>query len=164
MKTLPMLLLFLLLTACVTIKTNHGVPNLAQVEPGIWRGGQPTAEGWQYLKSLGVRTSIKLNLVCEGSDDLAVSNGLRVVYLPISTVEQTIGKPKVDRLYKAVSCLTNNVFIHCTHGQDRTGLVVGAYRVRVCHWSKPAAYREMEQHGFHPLLRELYWSWEGDVP
>ena len=41
--------------------------------------------------------------------------------------------------------------------------VVGAYRVKVEHWTKSAAYQEMKAHGFHPMLRGLYWSWQEDV-
>jgi tyrosine-protein phosphatase SIW14 len=168
MKTVELkiaLLVVGLLASCATSqKPAHGVPNLAQVKPGIWRGGQPTAEGWQYLKSLGVHTSIKLNPVSEASDDLAASNGFTVVYLPITLAQQTIGKPNSNNLYAAVSAMTNGTFVHCLRGQDRAGLAVGAYRVRVDHWTKDAAYQEMADHGFHPLLRGLYWSWEEDVP
>ena len=51
------LALVILLSACSPTVTSHGVPNLVQVEPGIWRSGQPTADGWVYLKSLGVTLS-----------------------------------------------------------------------------------------------------------
>ena len=35
-------------------------PNLAQVEPGVWRGGQPTEQGWRDLRSLGITNVVKL--------------------------------------------------------------------------------------------------------
>jgi len=55
-------------------------------------------------------------------------------------------------------------FVHCEHGEDRTGLAVGAYRIKVEHWTKPAAYQEMEAPGFHPLLRGLYRASQEDIP
>ena len=32
----------------------HGLPNFAQVCPGVYRGGQPANEGWDYLYGVGV--------------------------------------------------------------------------------------------------------------
>lgn len=53
-------------------------------------------------------------------------------------------------------------YVHCERGQDRTGLIVGVYRVKVEHWTKADAYQEMLKHGFHPILRGLCWSWQED--
>ena len=39
----------------------RGVPNLHAVRPGVWRGGQPTAAGWAYLREPGVKHVLKLN-------------------------------------------------------------------------------------------------------
>ena len=143
----------------------HGIPHFAQVEPGVWRGGQPNAAGWEYLKSLGVKREMKLNARKEAADELAATNGIQIIYLPITLKQQTIGKPKAADLNAAVAAIKpDGTFVHCQHGQDRTGLVIGAYRVKVRHWTKTAAYKEMQAHGFHPLLRGLYWSWQEDVP
>jgi protein tyrosine/serine phosphatase len=141
------------------------IPNFSQVKTGVWRGGQPTANGWELLKSLGVKWVVKLNTEDEASDEAAKATGMQVLYLPMTTIQQTIGKPLSTTLNAAVSALEREgTFVHCQHGQDRTGLVVGAYRVKVEHWTKAAAYKEMKAHGFHPMLRGLYWSWQEDVP
>ena len=154
----------LALCSCAGPKAVHGIPNFAEIEPGLWRGGQPNAEGWRHLKSLGVHRVVKLNTGGAESDGLASSNGMRVVYLPITFANQTFGKPEPGQLAAATAAMEpNGTFVHCQHGQDRTGLVVGAYRVRVNRWTKDAAYREMASHGFHPLLRGLYWAWQEDV-
>ena len=154
----------LALCSCSLPQASHGIPNFAQVAPGIWRGGQPNAEGWEYLKSLGVRKTVKLNTVSEGSDALATSNGIQVVYLPMGFTHRTFGKPASSHLSAAVAAIEpEGTFIHCRRGQDRTGLVVAAYRVKVQRWEKAKAYREMMAYGFHPLLRGLCWSWEEDV-
>ena len=44
------------------------------------------------------------------------------------------------------------IFVHCQHGEDRTGLIVGLYRVESEHWSPAAAYHEMIAKGFHKIL------------
>lgn len=157
MKTL--LLIPLLLCSCASPVREHGIPNAAWVEQGVMRGGQPNAEGWAFLRSLGLTNVIKLNT---GQPD-AVHTGMTVLWAPMTWVDQTIGKPKSEDLRRAVEAIQPGTFIHCAHGQDRTGLVVGAYRVNVEHWDKDQAWAEMAQHGFHPLLRGLMWSWEEDV-
>lgn len=155
-------ILALLLAGCA-YPAPHGVPNLARVEPGVWRGGQPTAQGWAYLRSVGVKWDVKLNTEREGSDAGAAANGIQVMRLPITFTQQTLGAPDRATLSAAVSAIgSDGTFIHCSHGQDRTGLVVGLYRVRREHWTKAAAWAEMSAHGFHPLLRGLCWAWEGE--
>ena len=54
-------------------------------------------------------------------------------------------------------------FVHCAHGQDRTGLVVAVYRVRHG-WTKAQAQAEMLRLGFHPTLLGLWQSWVDVVP
>lgn len=156
----------LVLCSCASSNVIHGIPNFAQVEPGVWRGGQPVSdEGWRYLSSeLHVWKVVKLDTREEGSDAKAVANGMHVVYIPITLAQQTVGKPSPGALTEAVAAIERSgTFVHCEHGQDRTGLVIGAYRVRVEHWTKNDAYAEMAAYGFHPWLRGLYSSWEEDV-
>ena len=164
LNTAWILLAALGLCGCATHQISHGIPNLAEVEAGVWRGGQPNAEGWQYLKSLGIKRDLKLNPSPEASDLLAISNGMQVIYFPVSLEQMTIGKPDSGKLNAAVASIKpDGIYVHCEHGQDRTGLVVGAYRVQVEHWTKADAYQEMLTHGFHPILRGLCWSWQEDV-
>jgi tyrosine-protein phosphatase SIW14 len=165
LNTVWLLLAALGLCGCATHQISHGIPNLAQVEAGVWRGGQPDFEGWQYLKSLGIKRDLKLNTIREASDALAISNGMEIIYLPINLEQMTIGKPDPDKLNAAIAAIKpDGTYIHCERGQDRTGLIVGAYRVKIEQWTKENAYQEMLTHGFHPILRGLCWSWEEDVP
>ena len=159
----------LAICGCKSAPITHGIPNLALVEPGVWRGGQPNAEGWAWLKSQGVLYDVKLNTWDEASDMQAITNGIFVQDDGIINFEQqTIGKPDSYALESAVQSIINHagtigVYVHCEHGQDRTGLVIGAYRVQAEKWSKSDAYKEMAAHGFHPILRGLVRSWDEDV-
>lgn len=144
----------------------HGIPNLIQVAPGLWRGGQPnTPEDWQYLKSLGITKVVKLNYDIEGSDQGAVDAGL-VLYKyaipPEGDVASVVQKPDKATVMAAESVMESDggVYVHCTHGQDRTGMLVGMYRVLFDHWAKGDAWLEMLQHGFHPELVGLDAFWE----
>ena len=60
---------------------------------------------------------------------------------------------------EAVSIATPGTFVHCSHGQDRTGLLVGLYRLKQG-WAKTNAYTEMLTNGFHPALHGLHEFWE----
>jgi hypothetical protein len=56
------------------------------------------------------------------------------------------------------------VYIHCELGRDRSGLIIGLYRVRYEGWSPCAAYAEMQQFGFNERLRGLdryFWERHG---
>jgi hypothetical protein len=161
--------LALLMAGCKAGPVTHGVPNFATVAPGIYRGGQPTSEGWNYLRSVGVSNVVKLNTASEGSDDQARAMGMWVVDWPI-TLGQQLGLERISPFTIFLEIRTLNLepgkperglFIHCEHGQDRTGLFVACYRVTVQGWTKAAAEKEMLALGFHKELRGLWEFWEG---
>ena len=165
------MLLTAMICGCATVSTTgtHGIPNLAQVDPGVWRGGQPTAAGWDWLYSHGVTNVVKLNETSEGSDDYAAQKGMLVIPWTISLPQQ-LGLEHLDYSYVAVFDLmradqnrgfTHGLFIHCEHGQDRTGLFVAQYRLYVDGWTKQAAEQEMLAHGFHKSLLGLWNYWNG---
>src|SRR5262249_5980552 len=64
-----------------------GVPNCQKVNDGLYRGGQPTSDGFQGLASLGVKTIIDLRLPDEHSraeeKKLVESLGMRYVNVPL---------------------------------------------------------------------------------
>lgn len=170
------------LSGCAPHYTVHNVPQLALVLTtahggAIYRGGQPTTDyatntdaeapdGWEYLRWLGVDRDIKLNTWHEGSDAGAVANSIAVEALPIDTWHQILGNPRFTVLRAAHdACEEANaghvVFIHCTHGNDRTGVAAATIR-RLCQgWTKGAARREMSARGYHWLLFGLDRAWWG---
>lgn len=172
------LLLLLALTACSPMAYTRGVPNLAQVEPDLWRSGQiTTQEGWDTIARLahGRRVNvIKLNFPNEGSDALAVQMGYNVSEFPIQPegdtdiiddVRDTFAPPDAGLVAGVEWLLANRApgqfwLVHCTHGQDRTGFIIGEYRVRVDHWSPAEAYAEMLAHHFHAELLGLKHAWQ----
>jgi protein-tyrosine phosphatase len=44
------------------------------------------------------------------------------------------------------------VFVHCRYGDDRTGMMIAAYRMAVEGWTPEEARQEMEKFGFHPMI------------
>jgi protein tyrosine/serine phosphatase len=143
------------------------IANFEVVNPAmaVYRGGQPISDSeWQGLADLGIQHIIKLNGDTEGSDADAAKFGMGVYPFYISLADQPVGEPSLQTVRDAVEMMRKgNCFVHCEHGQDRTGLVVACYRVWVQGHSKRAAQEEMMQAGFHPLLAGLANFWRDNV-
>jgi len=163
-----LMLLAISLWACGSIPVvTNGISNFKEVAPGVYRGGQPTEEGWAYLHSKGIKTVVKLNFASEGSDSKAVDLGMKVVDAsgPPSTQSlfDFMKAPEPARIRLAVQSLANPklqpLFVHCSHGEDRTGLIVGLYRVVHNGWTKERAFEEMKANGFHLSLVGLRKIW-----
>ncbi len=156
----------LLLYGCGTMKSTNGVPNLDTVDStnNIWRGGQPTKAGWDWLKSKGVTNVVKLNEAeasDEGqgeSDDYAKSIGMRVYEFPIDTDDQLFGGggTHIERAVLKLHELGANTVVHCRRGSDRTGTVVALYHNRYDGWPKQTCIDDMLEHGFNKSLLGLW--------
>ena len=134
-----------------------GLPGLAvvgRVAPGIYRGAQPESEGYATLKAMGIRTVINFR-ERHGEREAVEAAGMRYVEIPMSFL--TKADPAVVR--KALSVMTDPanqpVFLHCSVGMDRSGVVVAVYRMEVDGWSKAEAVVEMESFGFHWIWFQL---------
>jgi hypothetical protein len=148
-----------LFTGCSAMRVTHGIPNFEQVSPNVWRGGQPSMEGWDYLKTLGVQRVLKLN---EGDEDRMPANSRDMwVTSPAISLERQlgIGNIPLSELEFDADLMEQGGFVHCEHGQDRTGLVVAIYRVRIQGWPVERAEKEMLDHGFHKELIGLWEAW-----
>ncbi len=136
---------------------NVDIPNFGKVADGIWRGAAPSASGLKELAADGVRTVVDLRL---GSADpkreeiLAEHLGIKYIHLPMGYCEPS--RSKIKAFLKIVSNpLYQPVYIHCREGADRTGTLVGIYRILVQGWPFQKAYREMRSHHFKPWLLPL---------
>lgn len=175
MKNIRMLIVLLiasLLLSCSPTVYVHGVPNLVKVHEGLYRSGQiTTLDGWKYIASLGITRVVKLNFDEEGSDDDAIKIGLIVYSLSIEprgdedlfdNIANTFIRPDTSNVERAEEMieLGDGVLVHCTHGQDRTGYIIGRHRVLFNKWSTDDAYAEMLRNNFHSSLHGLHEAWE----
>lgn len=133
------------------------LPNFAEVAPGIYRGGAPTAAGLRRLKEMGVETVIDLRIEKKGQTEeeaAAKALGLDRLRIPLGREAPTA---KQVRTFLATldDPAKRPVYVHCHWGADRTGAMIGIYRVTRQNWGFDRAYKEMRRYGFKSYLHEL---------
>ncbi len=128
----------------------QGISNGGRVAPGIYRGAQPGPEGYETLRKMGIRTVIDLRTT-ESEQREVEAAGMKAIAIPIAMSRDGL-REKVDRVVALMADPANQpVFVHCRHGQDRTGIVVAAYRMKVEGWSLTDAEAEMQSFGFNDV-------------
>lgn len=144
------------------------IPNFHPVIDGkVYRGGQPYLPShWQELQARGIKTVVKLNFRCEGIDDAAEQYGIKVLDFPMQPItffQGIFGAPEDDEVAAAVAAICDEgnwpLFVHCLHGQDRTGLVTAEFRVVKQGWPIEQARGEMLLLGYHIELIDLDRVW-----
>ena len=131
-----------------------GLSNVGRVSPGIFRGAQPLQEGYETLREMGIKTVINLRSQ-HGEKDIVEAAGMQSIEIPMS-VFWAIDIEKVNNIINSMVNPDNQpVYIHCKLGQDRTGVVIAAYRMRVDGWSLTEAEAEMQSFGFSDLWINL---------
>lgn len=127
-----------------------GLGNVGRVGPGIYRGAQPGREGYATLKGMGIRTVIDLR-TSESEKRQVESAGMKAIAVPMEMSRDGLTS-KVDRAVALMADPANRpVYLHCRHGQDRTGIVVAAYRMKLQGWSLADAEAEMQSFGFNDV-------------
>lgn len=133
------------------------LPHFAVVAPGIYRGAAPTGEGLRRLRAMGVHTLIDLRIERKGQKETSAAAkalGLNRLRLPMGREAPT--KRQVAVFLATLDDADKRpVFLHCQHGADRTGAMVGIYRVTRQGWDFDRTYAEMRRYGFKPWLSAL---------
>lgn len=126
----------------------------------LWRCAQPDLDGLSMLQlNLGVKVIVKLNHDDEFPDELERENFKGdVVLRPLPRLFRV---PSAEDLVEIVQQIKleldqgNSVAVHCTHGIDRTGLVIGAFRRLVLSWDMAMIQEERRLFGA---------GWLRDIP
>ncbi len=126
------------------------LPNFHLINSQLYRGAQPKAGGLQKLKAMGIKTIVNLR----GEDDQTRAEGEEAQRLGLryySIALPGFSKPKdeeVQRVLDIINAPENQpVFVHCRHGEDRTGTIIACYRITHDGWTAAAAKKEAEQRG-----------------
>jgi len=140
------------MVGCSTVGSRiAGVGNFATVEPGIYRGAQPTAAGVDELARRGVKTVIDLRDDAIPQEKSLVQHA-GMTYVNIPTNAANVTPHKIDQFLAQITTAPRPVFVHCRAGRDRTGLEIAMYRIVVEKWPKDKAIRELYAHGYNWAL------------
>lgn len=108
--------------------------NFSKVDSRVWRGARPDLDQANWLGSEGVNTV--LNLEWEHGDDAAFDERLTPIKLirirdfePLPWFAPSIADEHVIHALAAIRQGPPIVYVHCRSGQNRTGVIVAAYRI-----------------------------------
>jgi protein tyrosine phosphatase (PTP) superfamily phosphohydrolase (DUF442 family) len=138
-----------------------GIENFHQVDAHVFRGAQPSEEGFRYLANLGVKTVIDLresDARSRKEEQQVTAAGMKYVNVPMTGLTP----PTQVEVTTILGILENDsqgaVFVHCKRGADRTGAVIASYRIEHDGWDNSRALSEAKSDGmsFFQLPRQDY--------
>ncbi len=132
-----------------------GVPNFGQITETLYRGGQPTAEGFRALRRLGIE--IVINLRDEPDERSAEQRqvealGMRYVGIPWNASHDPTSYEVAEFLESVRANPGRKTLVHCHYGADRTGVMVATFRMAMQNWTPQQAFEEMKEFHFHNFL------------
>ena len=144
-----------------------GIGNFGEVTPTLFRGAQPNHEGLKALAKMGIDIVVDTRGNRDKSEGKEVRHdGMRYVSIPWHCPF-----PHDDVFAKFLKLLRENpgkkVFVHCRLGDDRTGMMVAAYRMADEHRTADEAMLEMQHFGFsraHHVICPRLASYEHSFP
>ena len=112
-----------------------------KVSDSVWRSSRLDEVGLERLYDLGIRTILDLEdpaLQREEAAALSRIEKRRAYGRHIESLNvpmNGLGRPRFEQIDAALKVLSDParapILVHCKHGEDRTGVVVAAYRVEV---------------------------------
>ena len=129
-----------------------GVPRAGKVSDVLFRGAQPSAQGLAELKKLGITTIVDLRgnrgpVAFERRQ--AETLGMRFIDIPVLGWSTPSNEQVAQFLKLFKDDPQQKIFVHCYYGEDRSGVMVAAYRIAQQNWTADQAVAEMYSFGFH---------------
>jgi protein tyrosine phosphatase (PTP) superfamily phosphohydrolase (DUF442 family) len=122
-----------MMEAKTTMVDVKGIPEFAEVRPGIFRGAQPTKEGYQHLKSIGIHTVVNFRHERDSIESgRAQVRELEMAYISLPwTIYGPLDRETVEHFFSLVTDPTKRpIFFHCKRGVERTGVLFALYLIR----------------------------------
>lgn len=135
----------------------------AKIGSDIYRGSKPETDAdYEYLKSLGIRSIISLQVMSRDIDPEgleAPKHGFDFHSVPVEGLPFPPKQAAVDAAELVLADPTlRPIYVHCKLGRDRTGMIVALHRVYYDGVDPEVAYRdEMVDYGY-PERGPEYWS------
>lgn len=141
-----------------------GVSNFGEVTPHLFRGGQPKLTGYEHLKQMGIDIVVDVRLSGKDNEKKnVIQAGMKFVSLPWHCM-----LPHDEVFAKFLKLLHDNpdkkIFVHCRYGDDRTGMMIAAYRIADEGWTPQEARAEMTKFSFHRFLCPRLGPYEAHFP
>jgi protein tyrosine phosphatase (PTP) superfamily phosphohydrolase (DUF442 family) len=139
-----------------TAITDNDICDFHKVDNDLYRGGHPTCDGLSKLEALGIRTFINLGGAearIQGCENDARKAGVRFISFHISTLQIVLTGVSDERLRSLFALLQEApkpIFLSCSLGRDRTGVIVAIYRVKRRELSFQEAKQEAVYYGYRP--------------
>ncbi|PYS40326.1 MAG: hypothetical protein DMG14_10895 [Acidobacteria bacterium] len=126
------------------------IPRFGILVEGLYRGGQPTQKGFQFLKEKGIKTIINLRAEDNSEQAFVEKLGMKYIRIPVLEVRpwSQIPQGSIAKYFELVNNPENYpIFFHCRRGADRTGLFAALYRMALQRWDAVKAYNEARDIG-----------------
>lgn len=132
------------------------INNFQKIDDTFYRGGQPDIFDIECLKKLGIKTIINLRYENSNSQSkekfTALNDGINYINIPMIPFNPPSEK-QISKFFKILNNPSNlPVYVHCWHGEDRTGIMTALYRYEKYNWSFEKAYSEMKSMGYHAYI------------
>jgi len=157
-RTVGLLITIALPLAALAGSQPDGVTNFQKVDDHVYRGAQPTEQGFKSLAKLGIKTIVDLRESGDRSlveEKMVRAAGMEYVAVPMNGMET----PSNDKVVKVLALLedtsTGPVFVHCKRGADRTGAVIACYRMEHDRWKNDQALTEAKSLGMSFFERAI---------
>ncbi len=118
-------------------------------------------KGLSQLKEQGFKTLIDLRAPSEQKfDEKEAASKLGLKYIRMVMTSAAPTKEQVDTLLSEIKKAEKDpsngkILVHCAHGSDRTGCMIGIWRVTQEGWNYDDAYKEMRKYWFTPKFVKL---------
>jgi len=134
------------------------IKNFCVVTPNVlWRGGKPDKDDAAWLIQQGVRTIVNLELILDdkrafGQATVEDANNYEVGYFrvqdwePLRILAPSVVDDHIAHFLAIVSQQPKPVYVHCRYGENRTGVMVAAFRILIEGVSNEEAIEEMSRY------------------
>ena len=134
------------------------IKNFCVVTPNVlWRGAKPDKDDAAWLIQQSVRTIVNLELILDdkrafGQATVDDANNYEVGYFrvhdwePLHILAPSVVDDHVAHFLAIVSQQPKPVYVHCRYGENRTGVMVAAYRVLIEGVSNEETIEEMSRY------------------
>lgn len=137
---------------------HESIPNYGVIWEGkLTRSGEPSAEGWAWLRRQGVRSIVDFR-----HKESIANRRVRFQYtLRLPFTKET--PPTDDEAEEFLRFVRDRshwpIHIHCKHGRDRTGLMAALVRYAIDGWPLQRALAEARTYTEGEALAPLFVVW-----